>query len=533
MLLEAAISPVLDTKGLEIEKPMTNITREAKELSILQEISTTLSSSVLNLNEFIYKTFEMLDQKMGLTRGTLRLFHPTTNDITIEVAYGMAEEAKRRGRYKLGEGVTGKVIEEGKPVIIPQIGEEPHFLNKTRSRGDITRKNISFICVPIKLGLETLGAITVDRPFSGDDDFSRDVRLLSIIASMFAQSIKLKNILEDEKNLLTENIKLKDELKEKYNIHNMIGNSSSMHLVYENIIQVAHANVTVLIRGESGTGKELVAHAIHYNSPRAKKPFVKINCGAIPENLLETEFFGHEKGAFTGATDRKKGKFEVADGGTIFLDEIGELPPSLQVKLLRVLQEKEIERVGGIDTIKVNVRIIAATNENLEEAIQKNRFREDLYYRLNVFPIYMPSLRERKTDILLLADHFLMKYARENNKPITRISTLAIDLLNSYHWPGNVRELQNCLERAVLVCNGDTIQATHLPPTLQRVDTVDSHEKVSLAHQVENFEKELIIDALKKTRGIKAKAAQYLSTTERILGYKMKQYALEYKNFRR
>ncbi len=225
---------------------MTNITREAKELSILQEISTTLSSSVLNLNEFIYKTFEMLDQKMGLTRGTLRLFHPTTNDITIEVAYGMAEEAKRRGRYKLGEGITGKVIEEGKPVIIPQIGEEPHFLNKTRSRGDITRKNISFICVPIKLGLETLGAITVDRPFSEEDDFSRDVRLLSIIASMFAQSIKLK-ISWKMKNLLTENIKLKDELKEKYNIHNMIGNSSSMHSGGENTVQVAHANVTVLI----------------------------------------------------------------------------------------------------------------------------------------------------------------------------------------------------------------------------------------------------------------------------------------------
>jgi Nif-specific regulatory protein len=513
---------------------MSTTLRETQEIAILHEISTALSSS-LHLNEFIYKTFEILDKKMGMNRGTLRLFNPSTHEINTEIAYGVPEEAKRRGKYKLGEGVTGKVIEEGEPAIIPQISEDPLFLNKTRSRGDIRRKNISFICVPIKLGTEVMGAISVDRPFSEEIDFSEDVRFLSIIACMIAQSVKLKRIMEDEENLITENIKLKDELKEKYNIHNMIGNSSSMHLVYENIIQVAHSNATVLIRGESGTGKELVAHAIHYNSPRAQKPFVKINCGSIPENLIESELFGYEKGAFTGATERKKGKFELADGGTIFLDEIAELPLNLQVRLLRVLQEKEFERVGGVKTIKINVRIIAATNKSLEEAIAQNRFREDLYYRLNVFQIYIPPLRERKTDILLLAEHFLARYAKENNKKIVRLSTLAIDLLNSYHWPGNVREVQNCMERAVLVCNGDTIQSTHLPPTLQRVDTVavDTRENLSLAHQVEHFEKELLIDALKKTRGIKSKASKYLSTTERILGYKMKQYDIDYKKFRR
>ncbi len=511
---------------------MSKSTREIQELDVLYEISMALSSS-FNPNEFIYKTFEILDKKMGMRRGTLLLFHPTTNEIKIELAYEMPEEVRRRGKYKLGEGVAGKVIEQGQPTIIPRISEDPHFLNRTRSRGDISRQNTSFICVPIKLGMEVMGAITVDRLFSENADFSGDVRFLSIISCMIAQSLKLRRIVEDEENLLTENIKLKDELKEKYNIHNLIGNSSSMHLVYENIIQVAQSNATVLLRGESGTGKELVAHAVHYNSPRAQKPFVKINCGAIPENLLESELFGYEKGAFTGATDRKKGKFELADGGTIFLDEIGELPLNLQVRLLRVLQEKEFERVGGIKTIKINVRIIAATNRNLEEEMTKGRFREDLYYRLNVFPIYLPPLHEHKTDVLLLAEHFLTKYARENNKHIIRLSTLAIDLLNSYHWPGNVRELQNCMERAVLVCDGETIQSTHLPPTLQRVDTVDTREKVSLAHQVENFEKELIIDALKKTRGIKSKAAKYLSTTERILGYKMQQYDIDYKIFRR
>ncbi len=506
---------------------------------MLYEISTTLTS-FLNFNEAIYNIFGILEQKMGMGRGTLSLFNPTTHEIAIEVAYDMPEEAKRRGKYKLGEGITGKVIEDGEPAIVPQIKEEPDFLNRTRVRGDIQRKNISFICVPINFGKEVMGTITVDRQFSedvdfssADMDFSEDVRFLTIIAGMIAHSVKLKRIMEDEETLLTENIKLKDELKEKYNIHNMIGNSSAMHLVYENIIQVAQSNATVLTRGESGTGKELVAHAIHYNSPRSAKPFVKINCGAIPENLIEAELFGYEKGAFTGATDRKKGKFELADGGTIFLDEIGELPLNLQVRLLRVLQEKEFERVGGIKTIKINVRIIAATNRSLEEEIEAHRFRQDLYYRLNVFPIYIPPLRERKTDVLLLAEHFLAKYAQENSKHIGRISTPAIDLLYSYHWPGNVRELQNCMERAVLVCNGDTIQATHLPPTLQRVDTVDTREKLSLANQVENFEKELIIDALKKTRGIKAKAAKFLSTTERILGYKMKQYHIDYKSFRR
>ncbi len=511
---------------------MTSTPREVLEMEVLHQISIDLTATS-NLKEFAYKTFELLDKKLGMARGTLRLFNPNTNEITTEIAYGMAEEAKRRGRYKLGEGVTGKVIEEGQPAIIPRMHEDPLFLNKTRSRGDLSRKNLSFICVPIKLGTEVMGAVSVDRAYVEGLDFSLDVRFLAIIAGLIAQTVKLKRILETEEHLLTENIILKDELREKYNIHNMIGNSSSMQLVYENIIQVARSNATVLIRGESGTGKELVAHAIHYNSPRAQKPFVKINCGAIPENLIEAELFGYEKGAFTGASDRKKGKFELADGGTIFLDEIGELPLNLQVRILRVLQEREFERVGGVKTIKINVRIVAATNRSLEEEIAKNRFREDLYYRLNVFPIYIPPLKERKTDILLLAEHFLNKYAKENNKKITRISTLAIDLLNSYHWPGNVREIQNCMERAVLVCDADTIQATHLPPTLQRADTVDTRQDLSLAHQVENFEKELIIDALKKARGIKSKAAHYLSTTERILGYKMQQYAIEYKHFRR
>jgi len=345
----------------------------------------------------------------------------------------------------------------------------------------------------------------------------------------------LEKLQADREALVQENIHLKVELKEKYSLHNMIGNSSAMHEVYENVVQVAGSNASVLIRGESGTGKELVASAIHFNSARASKPFIKINCGAIPEGLIESELFGYEKGAFTDAQSPKKGKFELADGGSIFLDEIAELSQPLQVKLLRVLQEREFERVGGVNVIKVNVRVITATNRDLEEEVAQRRFREDLYYRLNVFPIFLPPLRERKTDILLLSEFFLEKFCEENHKKIKRISSLAIDLLNSYHWPGNVRELENCMERAVLVCSGDTIQATHLPPTLQRVDSIalaTEGRSLSLEELTHNFEREIIIDALKRTRGNKLKAAQVLQTTPRILGYKITQLGIDFTKYK-
>jgi Nif-specific regulatory protein len=305
-----------------------------------------------------------------------------------------------------------------------------------------------------------------------------------------------------------------------------------MRQVYEQIAQVARTNTTVLIRGESGTGKELIAHAIHYNSLRARRPFVKVSCAALPDTLIESELFGFEKGAFTGAQARKKGRFEMAEGGTLFLDEIGDLNLSTQVKLLRVLQEREFERLGGTETIKVNVRLIAATNKDLEQAIAEGSFREDLYYRLNVFAIFVPPLRERKPDVLLLADHFLGKYAREHAKSIKRISTPAIDMLTSYHWPGNVRELENCIERAALVCEGHVIHGHHLPPTLQTASASGTVTRLSLSAAIEAFEKDLILDALKTTRGNRARAAALLDTTERILGYKVKKYGIDGRRFR-
>jgi len=324
---------------------------------------------------------------------------------------------------------------------------------------------------------------------------------------------------------------LQGELSKKYSFSTIIGNSRKMQEVFRLINQVAKSNANVLLLGESGTGKELVANAIHYNSLRLNKPLIKINCAALPATLVEAELFGYEKGAFTGAVSSKEGKFELANNGTIFLDEIGALAFEGQGKLLRVLQERELERLGGTRTIKVHVRLIAASNKNLAEAVEQGVFREDLFYRLNVYPIYLPPLREREADVLLLADYFLEKYSQEYQKDIKRISTPAIDALVQYHWPGNVRELENCMERAVLICDDHVIHSYHLPPTLQTAEETGTQQSKSLQEAMEIFERELIIDALKSQRGNMRKAAQALDTTERIMGYKVKKYGIRPKQY--
>ncbi len=351
---------------------------------------------------------------------------------------------------------------------------------------------------------------------------------------MIAPAVELFLTTNVEKvRLEHENHRLKNALKERYKPSNIIGNSKSMQDdVYELIGKVAATRATVLILGESGVGKELVANAIHYNSANAEGPFVKFNCAAIPEHLAESELFGHEKGAFTGAVATHKGSFEQADGGSIFLDEVGELSPAVQAKLLRVLQERTIERVGSGKPIKVDVRIIAATNRNLADRVASGDFREDLFYRLNVVPITVPPLRERGSDVILLADYFIGRSSKANGKSIKRISTPALNMLMSYHWPGNVRELENVIERAVILSDDDVIHGYDLPPSLQTPKESGTQFGSSLEEKTRAVEYEMIIEALKNNSGNVGAAAAELGLTRRVLGIRLDRYGINYKEFR-
>jgi Nif-specific regulatory protein len=503
--------------------------RDARRLSTLLEISQALSGT-LNLKSSVQRLLGILVRHHGVVRGMVTLLRD--GELHVEAIEGFDDRA-RIVRYRLGEGITGQVVESNRPVVVPRVSQEPALLNRAARRRDASRQELSFICVPIMLNRAAAGALAVDLHYRPDRDFDSSVKFFGVVASMIAQAVNIQRQVEDERRrLLDENTHLRQELRERYDFSNIIGTSGPTRQMYEQVAQVAQTNTTALIRGESGTGKELVAHAIHYNSLRAKKPFVKVSCAALPETLIESELFGYEKGAFTGAAGRKKGRFELAEGGTLFLDEIGDINLGTQVKLLRVLQEREFERLGGTDTVRVNVRIVVATNKNMEKAIAEGTFREDLYYRLNVFTIFVPPLRDRKTDMLLLADHFLEKFSREHRKVIRRISTPAIDMLMSYHWPGNVRELENALERAVLVCDGAVIHGHHLPPSLQTADASDTVTRVSLGDAVAAYERDLIQDALKSTRGNRAKAARLLDTTERILNYKVRGYQIDARRFK-
>ncbi|HEV8397217.1 MAG TPA: sigma 54-interacting transcriptional regulator [Vicinamibacterales bacterium] len=504
-------------------------TSSARRLSTLLEISQALSGT-LNLKAGMQRVLGTLIRHHSVVRGMVTLLRD--GELHAEAVEGFEDRA-RNTQIKLGEGITGKVVESGKPIVVPRVSKEPAFLNLASRRPDHLKQELSFICVPIVLNRQPVGALGVDLRFKPERDYDSSVKFLGVVSSMIAQALNVQRMVEEERRrLLDENTHLRQELRERYDFSNIIGTSGPTRQMYEQVAQVAQTNTTVLIRGESGTGKELIAHAIHYNSLRAKKPFIKVSCAALPDTLIESELFGYEKGAFTGAAQRKKGRFEMAEGGTLFLDEIGDVNLGTQVKLLRVLQEREFERVGGTETVKVNVRLIAATNKDMEKAIAEGTFREDLYYRLNVFTIFVPPLRERKADLLLLADHFLDKFSREHNKVIKRISTPAIDMLTAYHWPGNVRELENALERAVLVCDGAVIHGHHLPPSLQTADSSGTVTRVSLKDAVAAYERDLILDALKTTRGNRAKAARLLDTTERILNYKVQGYGIDVRRFK-
>ena len=431
-------------------------------------------------------------------------------------------------KFAPGEGITGEVVKTGRPIAIPRLDNAPIFLDKTGIRKKLNRKELAFICVPIKYKNETIGAISVDRTVKDSNiDLSKEINFLTKVANRISEIVK-------KKSLFLENQQLKEMIQKSSPIGTIIGNSKGMRELAYQISLISDKPTSVLITGETGTGKELVAKNIHDLSPRKDKPFITINCGAIPEGLIESELFGHKKGSFTGAVNDRIGKFEAANGGTLFLDEIAELPLTLQVKLLRALQEKEICKIGDNIPIKFNTRIITATNKDLEKEIEKNTFRADLYYRINVFHLYLPPLRERGADIMLLTDFFIKKYSKQLNKKIDRIDTPAIDMIVNYHWPGNVRELENCIERSCLLTDDNVIHSHHLPPSLQMKTTEFINKKRGKFESlVKSYEIELIIDALKDSNGSQAKAADLLGTTKRVIQYKIDQYSIDYKRFKK
>jgi Nif-specific regulatory protein len=511
-------------------KESNNIS-EARELVSLVAIGKALSGE-LRVKPALQRVLEILERDHGVLRSMVTLLREESTELCIEASVGLSSDG-RCVRYRLGEGVTGRVVQTGKPAVVPQVSREPMFLNRAGQRRYSSNWEITFICVPIIIDRKPAGALSVDLLFNPDRDYPRAANFFGVVASMIAQAVRVNGLIDaDRRRLLEENAQMRQELRGRYDFSNLIGNSGPIRRVYEQVTQVAPTNTTVMLRGESGTGKELIAQAIHYNSPRKNSPFVKVNCAALPETLIESELFGYERGAFTGAHTQKKGRFELAAGGTLLLDEIGDLNSATAVKLLRVLQEKEFDRLGGTRTIKADVRLIVATNKNLEKAIADGAFREDLYYRLNVFAIFVPPLRERKSDILLLADHFLGEYSSRHGKNIKRISTPAIDMLMSYHWPGNIRELENTIERAVLVCDGHVVHGHHLPPTLQTAEASGTVTSTSFKEAVAAYERDLIQDTLKTTRGNRSKAAALLKTTERVISYKVKKLKIDCARFR-
>jgi len=495
------------------------------KVKVLVDISNALSSS-LDLEKTLYLILKVLSDSLKMNRGTITLVDPATNELRIEVAQGLTKNEMERGRYKIGEGVTGRVVQSGEAMVVPDVGANPLFLNRTNARKNLKEREYAFLCVPIKIGNKVVGALSVDHLFRGDISYEEDIKILTIVAAMVGQAVRIRDIAESDKQMVvSENIKLKQQLKGKFKFGNIMFSSSLMEEALQSARQVAQTQATVLIRGESGTGKELVASAIHFSSHRSDKPFIKVACASLPENLLESELFGYEKGAFTGAHDRKLGRFELANQGTIFLDEIGDLTLSTQVNLLRVLQEREFERLGGTETVKIDVRVICATHRNLESMVKEDRFREDLFYRINVFPIILPPLRDRKEDIPLLVAHFIHKLNRKNKKDISEISRPALDVLMSHNWPGNVRELENAVERAVIMCPKGMILPRHLPLNLVKGETNVNVSGSTLSELIESIEKQKIEDALNKYK-TQRKAAKALGITERMLGYKIKNYKI-------
>ena len=537
---------------------------EESDLLTIYEISKVLSSS-LDLQRTVREVVTMLSSHLD-GRAMVSLVQES-GDLQIFEASGLTAEEKARGRFKLGEGITGKIMKSGMPMVVPDISVEPLFLHRTGAHASQADEVMAFIGVPILVGRRAIGVLSIARgaPRGVSVRYERIVRLLKMAANLIGQTAHLhQHIGAERASLMADRNRLQKQLQGKYRVDNVIGVSKPMQEVFSEVHQVANSRSTVLLRGESGTGKEVIARAIHYLSPRRERPFVSLNCAALSETLLESELFGHEKGSFTGATTERKGRFELAHGGTLFLDEIGEISPAFQTKLLRVLQEREFERVGGSKPIHVDVRLICATNKNLEEAVNKGEFRADLYFRINVVTVFLPPLRDRREDIPLLAQHFLDKFNRENGRHLM-LSPEALQIMLECNWPGNVRELENCVERCATMTQGDIVRSSALAcqhnrcfslvlqsyGAVQRpfpIDVVPAPiappvlpERAHPAGDDPDFagnaglpslpDRARLIQALEQSGWVQAKAARLLSLTPRQIGYAIRKLGIEVKRF--
>lgn len=500
------------------------------QILLLREL-VWLVNSAGEVAACLERALELMAWHLPILHGMITLLDPKTGEIRIDAAFGLNPAERRRGRYALGEGVTGRVIASGRAMCVQDVSAEPLFLNKTRAR-DLTRERVSFLCAPIRLHDQVVGALSVDRLPTDEATLKDELSLLQIIAALLAHTA-----LENQ-----------DRMAEAAPVAarpaGFVGNSEAMHQVYDQIALVGPSPATVLLQGESGTGKELAARAIHAASPRSEGPFVSLNCAALPESLMESELFGHERGAFTGASQTRKGRFELASRGTLFLDEVGELSLATQAKLLRVLQERVFERLGGMETLRADVRIITATNRDLERMVEEGGFRRDLFYRLNVFPLSLPPLRERQEDILPLAAHFLGRFSGGAPQGPAQLSLAVMDMLQRYAWPGNIRELQNVMERAALLLGPERlVLPQHLPPALHQArhesapqgerQSLPDLDRGSLAARLDEVERASIEEALQACGGHMGKAASALGLTERVMALRLKKYGISYKSFRR
>ncbi|MBI4963672.1 MAG: sigma 54-interacting transcriptional regulator [Desulfomonile tiedjei] len=494
------------------------------ELKVLFDISQIIGQA-LDLDRTLEVVLGILSEYLSMKRATITLVDEEEDRLRIRVSHGLSKKEKSRGVYHVDEGVTGLIFRTGEPAVVPDISREPLFLNKTKAR-EIDKGTISFIGVPVVISGKSVGVLSVDRLFEEEVSFEEDVRFLTILAAVIAQLVSLHNqVKARERNLIRANRSLKAKISRKAGNFFSTAKSAAMVDVQQLIRKVAPTRATVLLLGESGTGKTLVAQIIHELSNRNGAAFMKVNCAAVPENLLESELFGHEKGSFTGASEARIGRVEEADGGTLFLDEIGDLAPATQAKLLRFLQDKEFERLGSNKTRTVDVRVIAATNRDLEEAVRSSSFRSDLFYRLNVFPIRVPAVRERREDIEQLVGFFTDMVCREYACDL-QFKKRALQSLVDYSWPGNVREMENLIERLAIISSGGIIDVNDLAPYIQ-VEETQCLEYLCATGSLAHTEKVRIQGALDRNRGIQSRAAGELGITLRQIGYKIKKYGLQ------